>query len=85
MDCVCYLSHRLFTNWNVIVAQIDTFHHRHWIRIQNYAKTKKKPIIFFFRKTNAVFLPSITDFIKGQHNDVQIVHQRSALNVLLQN
>lgn len=42
MDCICYLSHGLLANWNVVVVQIHSFHHRRWIRIQDDSGTKGK-------------------------------------------
>lgn len=35
MDCICYLSDSLLANWNVVVVQIDPFHHGRWIDLQD--------------------------------------------------
>lgn len=44
MYCVSYLCHGLLPNRDVIVAQVNSFHHRGRIRVQNNSAIKKQQI-----------------------------------------
>lgn len=35
VNCICYLSNSLFSDWNVVVSQIDALHHGRRVRIQD--------------------------------------------------
>lgn len=35
VNCICYLSNSLFSDWNVVVSQIDALHYGRRVRIQD--------------------------------------------------